>query len=359
MEAEQTPVARKTSHRSRTAHLVGVLAYWILVCVLAFCLFIRFLTTSGIGVNGKATFEKALTGTAYRPYAFRVLLPTLANALAPYVDGRWALKMGRQSEIILGERFFRARLNGRLYPRQVVLLLCMMYLSLLGFLAAFQGFVSALGFGPKSKYLLPIAVLLVLPAFFGFGYMYDFTLLFLFTLGLWLMATQHWSAYLLVFVLGALNKETTIFLTLVFLIYYWPRMPRARWVSLASIQVATWVLIQAILHYHFRNNPGGALEWHFDDQVATYANLASTRPGLLMAWIASLALICVLVLHNWRKKPSFPRTALTILPFFLFLFVFWAYPLEIRDLYEALPILAVLMLPAPSMLREHDACSVP
>lgn len=323
--------------------------YVLVVLAIAAFVYLQFLRTSGIGVNGKATFEKMLTGTAYKPYVYRQLLPATANLLAPYVDGMAALRLGRRLENIVEDRFFRAQLNGRLYPRQVILILLMMYLSLTGFAGALFFLVRDFGYSRFIQYALPPAALLASMVYFGFGYMYDFTHIFLFTLGLWLMHRRAWGPYLLVFAIGVANKETTILLTVVFVIYHWSRMRRPRLLALTAAQLAIFAAIQGGLRYRFRGNEGGAVEWHFPDVVATFRELGAHSPGLLLAWAAILALIAVLIIRGWKQKPGLMRCGLWLLPLFLPLLVFWAYPLEIRDALELFPVIAILVLPAPGL----------
>jgi hypothetical protein len=336
--------------------------YWLLLLVLAGLVFIQFLRNSDIGDNGKATIERTLTGTAYRPYAYRVLLPVTANLLAPLVDGPTALRLGRQSESILGERFFRARLNGRLFPRQVILLLGMMYLSLVGFAVSMWFFLRDLGYGFGLRYALPPLLLLTSLLFSGFGYIYDFTLLCLFTLGLWLMYRQAWGWYLLAFALGTLNKETTILLSLVFVLYFLRRMPRRKFALLLAAQVGLYAVLQGLVRYRFRNSPGGLVEWHLPDQIATFRAIAGSAPWLFAVWAAAIAVIIVLIARGWRRKPEYIRYAMILVPIFLVLFILWGYPLEIRAMLEVLAPVVILMLPPPpargdAVLRSAKAAS--
>jgi len=330
----------------RLRQYFGKILYAAFVLLLALLVFVFFLRTSQVGVNGKATFEKVLTGTAYRPYIYRQLLPATANFLAPYVDGMAALRFGRRAEAILGERFFRAQLNGRLFPRQVILILAMMYLSLVGFAAAMWLLVRDLGYGRRTQYWMPPAALLGSTVFFGFGYMYDFTLLFLFTLGLWLLHRGHWAAYMLIFALGTLNKETTILLSLVFALYYWNRMRLQRFVALGGLQILLFGLIYAALIRRFRNNPGGSVEWHLPDQIAAFQSLSAQSPWTLVLWAAAVLVIAILAARGWRTKPYFMRCALPLAVILVPLFLLFGYPFEIRDLLELYPILAILVLPA-------------
>ena len=319
----------------------------MLILALALAVFVLFLRTSQIGANGKATWEKVLTGTAYHPYIYRQLLPAAANLLAPYVDGMWALRLGRQTETVLGERFFRGQLNGRLFPSQVILILAMMYLSLAAFAATMFLLVRDLGYSRRLQYLMPPASLLAATVTFNFGYMYDFPQLLLFTLGLWLMYRKAWAAYLLVFALGTLNKETTLFLVLIFSLFNWHRLPRLRLLTIGGTQLAIFGLIQAALRYRFRNNLGEALEWHLSDQVVAYQRIFFETPWILALWATGLVVVASLVVWRWKRKPEFMRCALTPLPFFTVLMLFWGYPLELRAALEMMPVIAILMLPPP------------
>jgi hypothetical protein len=207
------------------------------------------------------------------------------------------------------------------------------------------------------RYAAPPVLLLASTVFFGFGYIYDFSTLFFFSLGLLLMARREWGWFLFIFAIATLNKETTIFLYLVFALYFFNRMPRRNFILLSACQLGLYALIQGIIRFMYRNNPGDALEWHFSDQIPQYTAIAEKTPLLLVVWGAALIMIAILVAYKWRRKPEFMRIAFAIFPFFLFLFIFWAYPLEIRDLLEVYPILAILMLPPPAITRNGFTAS--
>jgi hypothetical protein len=328
--------------------VVRTALYAILILLAAGFALVRFLHTSRIGEYPRASFEGALSGHAYRPYAYRALMPLAANLLAPMLDAHAARGLGIASETVLGKRFFRDRLDGSAHPSQAIIILVLMYLSLVAFAATLHVFVRDLGYSSLIQYLLPVVLLLVCPLFFlGFGYMYDFPLLFLFLLSLYLMYRQQWGWYLLILGLGTLNKETTIFLFPVFALYAFHRMPRRKFLVLSAAQLGLYALIQGIIRYVFRLNPGGVTEWHFDDQVAQLTILAAERPWLLLYWGAACALLAGLVWHGWSRKPVIFRLALCILPAFLLLYVFWGYPFELRAMLEDYPILAILLLPPP------------
>lgn len=319
--------------------------YWVVVLAVALFVFIVFLKAGVIGISPK--IKTILDGTSPRPFVYRVLLPMTANFFSPILRSRDALSVGTSFEKMIGSRIFTLRLNGRAYPREVVLIFIMMYVSLVGFSITIWHFLTALGYSSPIRYGAPPLMLLGAIFFFGFGYIYDFSTLFLFSLGLFLMSRQNWFWFLVVFALGTLNKETTIFLSLVFGVYFIGRLPRRQFIALLVTQLGIYGIIQGIIRFTYRNNPGYAIEWHLPDQVPAYVSIAQHTPYLLVVWGAACIIITFLVIKKWNEKPLFVRVALAILPFFLVLFIFWAYPLEIRDLLEVFPVVAILMLPPP------------
>jgi hypothetical protein len=188
-------------------------------------------------------------------------------------------------------------------------------------------------------------------AFFGYGYMYDFPTLFLFSLGLLLMVCEKRFWFLVVFTFGTLNKETAIFLTLIFGLYFFRGLPGRRFVALLASQLGVYGIIQGVIRFTYRNNPGQVMEWHFPEQLPAYESVARDTPFLLVTWGVVCILVVILVLHRWSDKPLFVRVAFAIFPIFLALFVFWGYPLEIRSMLEVFPILAILVLPPPRAMQ--------
>ena len=156
-----------------------------------------------------------------------------------------------------------------------------------------------------------------------------------------------------------MNKETTIFLSLIFGLYYVGRMPRRKFIVLAAAQLTIYGMIQGVIRFTYRNNPGEPMEWHLPQQLPAYQSVAQHAPYLLVISGAACLLIALLILYRWSQKPLFARVALAILPFFLVLFIFWAYPLEIRDLLEVFPVITILMLPPPRLTHPPAPPPVP
>ncbi|MFH1186348.1 MAG: hypothetical protein V1755_15140 [Chloroflexota bacterium] len=325
--------------------------YWSVVAAVAALVFIQFCRVSGVGGHGPAKIERLLTGRADRPYAYRALLPVTANLLAPLLDQRIALRIGAMSETIMGEGFFLRRLNGSEFPSQVVLILAMMYLSLVGFAAVISGLLRDFGYLRWVQYLGPVVALLGATLFMRFGYIYDFSALYLFALGSLLMYRRRWWQYVFVLAAGTANKETAIFLCLIFVLYYSRRLTRPHFAALLAIQLMTYGSIQGIVRYATRHNPGQPAQWHLADQFGTLMRSTASVPYGTALTAAGLLSIAALVAYRWRDKPEFLRVGMAILPLFLGLFLIWGYPYEIRVLLEVYPIVGILVLP-PRLIRQ-------
>src|SRR4030067_2989914 len=80
---------------------------------------------------------------------------------------------------------------------------------------------SVYNFPPWLSDFLPILAVIFLPAFFKYyTYLYDFPILFLFTLSLLLLIREKPIPFLLVFILATLNKETSILLAILFVMRF-------------------------------------------------------------------------------------------------------------------------------------------
>ena len=201
-------------------------------------------------------------------------------------------------------------------------------------------FYSAPDYLEKGSSLLAV---LLLPAFFDkASYLYDFPALMLFTLGLALLARRKFAGFLTVFILGCINKETIILLTMIYFLHHLKSssISKFRFYSLLLIQIVIFLIVKMILFIVFKNNPGGFVIFHlFDYNLQTIG-----RMGIETA--AALLIIAVAVFHGWKDKPALLKDALWIaVPLFVLTF-FFGYIDEQRDFYELYPVLMLLILPS-------------
>ncbi len=248
-----------------------------------------------------------LEGTAHRPFVTRALVPLVARII-----------------------------TGLLPVSAQGVVSALMFLSLLGFVWALRHLAHT--FWPPSARLDAAALLSLLglaPLMFAFRLIYDFTTLFLFTLCLALMARERWAAFLAVYALSCVNRETTLLLPAVFLASYYDRLPIRRLAALTAAQALIGLLIRGALAWHFRDNPGGNFEFSLFFQLLIYRHmpLESAAHGLLGA--AAL----MLVAYGFRRKPLFLRRAFIVLaPSLLALYLLFGNPWEIRVFYELYPV---------------------
>ena len=334
---------------SRPAGKLGLkLIYWLTLLLLAAAVFVFFLQHSGIGLWEPESFGLAIAGTAPRPYVYRVLLPLAANLLAPLLGPAVSQGMARFWESLIGARLYLTQLDGGTYPGQVAIMLSLMYASLLGFAVSVWLLLREFGYAPAVRYLHP-PVLMVgsLSFFWGFGNYYDLPLLFLFTVGLFIMGRQRWVTYLLVFSLATLNKETSVLLYLVFAAYYFGRLARSSFLRLSVWQLGLFAILQGLVRWAFRGNSGSGVEWHLGDQI-TRAGEILGNPAYSLAWLAAVAVLAFMVYRGWARKPDLMRCALWILPVLVGSAAFLGSPLELRALLELLPVVGILILPPPA-----------
>jgi hypothetical protein len=164
---------------------------------------------------------------------------------------------------------------------------------------------------------------------------YDLATAAFFAFGLGLMARQSWLAYLAVFVIGCVNRETTVLLALVFAVHYWRRVPLTTWLSLLAIQLVTFVIIRAGLMLAFADLPGSTYWWQWERNWQILTELQ---------WVAGLhvlgaGLVLGIAVLKWSKMPEIWRAAFVVLIVALSVFyLLFGRVGEIRVFIEAFPI---------------------
>ncbi len=287
-----------------------------------------------------------LQGAAWKPFVYRTLSPTLMRLTLAAIPSSMAVPLNDWLAQSPPGTYLRNYLG---YRPDLILL----YTVAMGWMTLYLvGFCRALRYLIDGVYRVPaiyadcitLGTLALIPSHFAqfYHYPYDFSTLFLFTLGLALMARGRWKGFLAVYFLGCLNKETTILLTLIFMIYFRKpeRMPRLLYWKLAIGQLAIFAAVKAGLSLWFWNNPGGHVEFHLFDH--NLYNLRK-RPYLFYFWPRLAAIIAIVVPYHWRRKPGLIKTALWAFPPLFILGILFGYLDEFRAYYEIYPIVMVLI----------------
>jgi hypothetical protein len=217
---------------------------------------------------------------------------------------------------------------------------------LLGFVLSLRYLMRALVYPEKVVDWVSAAALPLLSPMFFAGYIYDFPMLFLFTLDLAMLLRRLWLAYLGVFLLASLNKETSILLTLVFSFHYWRNLERGIFYRLLAAQLILFIVVKMGLAWIFRANPGSMFEYHLPDQIRAIQSM----PGLALFLGLILCGLGVLIARRWLEQPLFLRHALLITIPLGILYLFFSMPFEPRVFYELYPV--VLLMVVNGLIRK-------
>lgn len=284
-----------------------------------FSLYIKLVTWD----EPRAGFEQIVNGTAYKPFVYRVLIPWLIRAaglIAP-----------------VSRRFYA---------------IIIMFLCFIGFIAVIYRLSLHYWASINIAYLNSFAcVLMLIPLMISDNHVYDMSTLLLSSLALLTMTKRNWRWYLAIFVLGCLNKETFLLFAAVFAICFLGILERRTWFRLLFAQMGIYTVIRLFIMHVFRDNPGGMLEFHLQQNLLAVYKL----PWLIAIYFAIFLMAGILVFVNWKEKPAFLRRSFLILAIPLgVLYLFFGRLIEIRVFYEAYPAFFLLAIPTLAEVFKLD-----
>ena len=187
-----------------------------------------------------ATLEALAAGEAVVPYQYRALVPWTAGAL----------------DALTGRAVPLALLYGALDAAAGV----GVWLAVRRFLRPHVGAPGAEGDAARSV----AALLAFVPLALGTAAPWRYNALFFpadtlavaaFALGLALLQERRWRAYYVLFIVATLNRETTCFLTIAWVLAGWGRVPLARAAGHVGAQLALWLGLKAGLATLYAGNP--------------------------------------------------------------------------------------------------------
>lgn len=313
-------------------------SYFLLLIIITILVLGSFIRT---GINGyeRAMFNDMIDGNAYKPFVYRVLVPSVVNLVKFFVPDQLELKIN--SKAVEKDNFFN---KYSIRPFDFIIVLAIWFLSIIGFACVIINMsMYFYNYEKFSSYILSLLSVAGLPVFFKYySYIYDFPQLFLFTLALYLMVSERWNYFLLLFLVVTINKETSILLTFIFIIHYKKKLASNLFSRILLLQLGIFSFIKLLITFLFLNNKGSFVEFHL-----SYNLLLS--PYNLSQFI-SFILIGIGVFHNWKNKPEFLRDALSIIIPLLLLTFFWGLLDEYRDYYEVYPIILLLIFPSVRLI---------
>lgn len=270
----------------------AVLAYLLLVfCASYYFTAVRFeLNWELRGV----TWDLLLKGAAPTPFQHRVLIPWLIRGLA-----RLGAACGVATS--MPALFFWCEC-------------CAMALLVLVFRAYL-----ALFWERTTASVLSMTIFLALPynlildRVLALRYPYDIPSILFFTAGLVLIYKRRWLLFYPLFVLATINRETSCFLTVVYVLVALGCDGNARIALHVSAQLLIWGAVKYWLHCVYLANPGGELcLWNYRANV-DFITQARAYP----LFLSNLGYLWIPALLFWRRIPDrFVRRSVAVIPIF-------------------------------------------
>ncbi len=254
-----------------------------------------------------------VNGTFYRPALYRQLMPLLAQLIMTLTN---------------------------LSAKDVVILL--FGITGVAFALSLRYFMETFWKTERAD-LIVLALLGIFMIFFGLParYLYDFATAFFFTLALAFLARGKLIEYLITFALSCINRETTIFLLPVFVIYSWGKLDGRKILLFSVAQLFIFGVIQAVIRFALRNSPGLPFWFMLIHNIRVYAQ----HPDRLLLDGSVLVLLLWLIYSEWKSKPLFLRQAFILFPIFFCLFILFGAEFEYRAMIEPYSVVMLLALP--------------
>jgi hypothetical protein len=178
---------------------------------------------------------------------------------------------------------------------------------------------------------------------------YDFTSILIFLIGLYYIIKEKLDAFIILFIIGVLNKETSGYLIFVYILYNYKALFTKKHFLRTGLLVLIYVLVKGLLSYIFRNNPGDTVElcmyqnMKFFTLITTskiyFRNLALNFGGLY------IFLFLLFLTGRWKKFRLRPLLYINLafLPNII-LGYFVTYYDEVRVYAEFIPLVTTIFL---------------
>lgn len=316
--------------------------FWFASLILSGYVLIVFVKSPGINGYERAMFSEMIYGTAWKPFVYRTLLPSAVRVVSEIVPEAVHNSL---TENVESSEFSILVLKKLKWEREFIteytIATIFMWFALLGFVSAFKNLLVEIYISPDwFSNFISLTALLVLPTMFQYySYIYDFPTLFIFTLGLVFLIKRKWSYFLVLFFISCFNKETVILLTLIFAIHFYKneKVASKLYYQLIAAQLSVFATIKIVLYFLFQNNPGGLVEFHLLDRNYLIFN------GYSLSTFIVFLIIILATFSKWKAKPKFLKDALWIAVPLIILTFFLGFLDELRDYYEVLPIVLLLI----------------
>lgn len=297
----------------------------------------------------RATFYGMYNGTAWRPFVYRMLMPRLDRVITDLTPVSIQQGVNDAVSTYLQDSSHRKLYllvpavkdifpdRDSIYPRIVMILL--MYGCLWGLIIMMYKLGKELFPGDNAiKYFAPIPALLLIPCMhWKMTYVYDPAVLFLSAACYYFMVTRQFSLYIATFAFACINKESSIFILLFFMLWFYKRLPAKKFILLIASQIIIYATIRMVILATYSHNIGGVFEEYLGRMV--YFEL---YPRNMFHRLTTFALIMFLLVHDWTKKPLFLKYVFLIWPLFFVAYFIYGYPGEYRVFHDIFPLILLL-----------------
>lgn len=340
--------------------MLGKIGHFFVAMFVAAFIFGVFVVLSGVNTGDFATTSDMVYGRANKPFVYRALLPMTARTIAAITPTAIRSDI---NESFAATDFVQTLPDVYIvedqYLYEIFLVNVLMYIALIGFIYSMR-FLTASVFqiSDKRNNLASLVALLLIVQGFVFGYIYDFSALLLMTLSYGLLVRKNLLAYVLLFPLVTLNKETSILLILVYWLHFHTMEDKRTFYTYLAAQIGTFVIIKIALYWAFRDNLGDSFEFHLPEHFIEYQRIFREFPLLIIYYFVIMIGPSLLMAYRWEEKPLFLQNALLTFGPLFFLYLLFGFPFELRVFYEIYPIVFLIILHSMGRLLGHTVTEV-
>ena len=265
--------------------------------------------------HGSDSPEALVAGVASTPYQYRVLVP-------------WLVRAALATHLI--------RPDSQMAAFAVIQTVVLVLLAF-----AFRRYLSLFIKDPVLSSVMALTLYAVLPFnYFNLPYYpYDIPSVLFFTVGMLLIYERRWLWFYPLFIAATLNRETSIFLTVVTVFVLYDRYRPQTLAALAGSQLAIWAAIKAALWMIYQENRWmgyGLYQFQLKVNVATLRDYPIKGIIALATW--GCLWLAVVIWHRRIRDVLLKRTLWTVPVFIAGMFVA-GFVIELRIYGEVLPII--------------------
>jgi len=187
-------------------------------------------------------------------------------------------------------------------------------------------------------YILLTSVLVILLATYP-PHTYDIPTVALFTLSFSFLKRGKLDAFMLLFPIVCLNRETSLLLIPCMAIYLYGKISDRSIIVLSSICGVIYLGMRALLVWYYQGYPGRAMYNH----ILENANMIAKFPYLMIVSIFLILAILAMLSAKWEYTPYLLKVVVWVfMPILIVMCFVIGYVIEIRVFLEVLPTLVII-----------------